>query len=87
MTTIIEVSEEGTLVLPGTLLSNPSPHAQYRVEVENDRLVLMPVSGEAQAYKNQSAADQVREFREWVASLPKGPGLSDEAVSRESMYD
>ena len=30
---------------------------------------------------------RVKAFREWVANLPPGPGLSDYDVSRDSIYE
>jgi len=34
-----------------------------------------------------SVEEQATAFEEWVAGLPKGPGLPDEAVNRDSIYD
>jgi len=34
-----------------------------------------------------SPEEQANALEEWVAGLPKGPGLPDDAVSRDSIYD
>ena len=34
-----------------------------------------------------SPEEQAKAFEEWVAGLPKGPGLTDDAVSRDNIYD
>jgi hypothetical protein len=50
---------------------------EYLEQVVRDHTVSVPTVS-AEAWE--------REFEAWVASFPEGPALSDEAISRESMY-
>ncbi len=43
--------------------------------------------GRPQVWATASVEEQATAFEEWVAGLPAGPGLPDEAVSRDSIYD
>ena len=42
MSSIVEVSESGTLQLPAEILQAIRPNTRFLVEVESDRLILSP---------------------------------------------
>ena len=42
---------------------------------------------QAPLWATASPEEQAHALEEWVAGLPKGPGLPDDAVSRDSIYD
>lgn len=48
--------------------------------------VLGIISSAPQGNSEQSGAQWEKEFGEWLDSLPDLPALSDEAISRESIY-
>ena len=59
-----------------------------KVSVDELLTVYIPGLTPAEAEKNgRSAEDRVRAFDDWIKSFPTNtPPLSDEAISRESLY-
>ena len=60
------------------------------MEIEAGKVVISKeanVETEPLPLWRRSPEEQIRSLEEWVASLPPGPGLSDYAVSRDSIYD
>lgn len=87
MSHTVEVSDAGTIQLPADVLEQVKPHSRFIVEVHNGTVVLRPENGEQPFWATATPEEWVKDFRQWVASHKGGPGLPDEAVSRESMYD
>lgn len=87
MSAIIEADENGTLQVPASLLPSAAPHARYRVEAEPSRIVLFPETSAQPFWESATPAQRAREFLRWANSHTDGIGLSDEAVSRDSIYD
>ena len=57
------------------------------VDVLLHRAVLQIIAAAPDVTPQQLTADQwEKEFNEWLDSLPAMPTLSDEAISRESIY-
>ena len=78
------------LHLPASLLPDPAPKASYRIEVDSGKVLISKApadSTEPVPMWKRSPEEQIRALEEWIAGLPPGPGLSDYAVSRDSMYD
>lgn len=91
MSTTLRADEMGNLHLPPSLLPDPEPLATYRVEDQNGHIVISKESLQNTAtepfWKTATAEERAEAFRQW-ASKPRPPvGLSDYAVSRESIYD
>jgi hypothetical protein len=90
VSTTIQADEKGMLHLPASLLPGASPMASYRVELDAGKLLISkepnPVNAPLPLWK-RSPEEQIQALEEWIASLPPGPGLSDYAVSRDSIYD
>lgn len=84
--TILETDTEGALRLTQEELGDVGAHARFVVEREGDRIVLRRAPG-ASRWDSSTPEERAAEFRRWALSLRGGPGLSDEAVSRESIYD
>ncbi|MDJ0615723.1 MAG: hypothetical protein QNJ63_03080 [Calothrix sp. MO_192.B10] len=42
MTYILEVSEDGSLYLPSTILGKVQPGTRYKLEVQGEKLILHP---------------------------------------------
>lgn len=87
MSQIIEVNEDGGLYLPATMVEQTKPHKRFFVEVSNGTLVLRPAVEAQPFWATATPEEWVQNFREWVASHTDGPGLPDEALRRENMYD
>ena len=86
MTRVVETNDSGSLTIPPDPLGEARPHTRFIVEAIGDALMLRPES--APLPRDLPPAERAREFREWIVSLPRwpGPDLSDEALSRESVY-
>jgi hypothetical protein len=87
MAQILEVDPDGTLRLPPEVLHSIRPSTRYRVESKDDALVLYPADAGQPLWAAASGPELAAAFRRWAASHENGPGLPDEAVSRESIYD
>lgn len=84
---IVEVGEEGTLVLDAEAIQGARPHTRYEVEVEGKTLVLRPVD-ELPFWATATPAERAGALREWAnRKRPPAPPLPDDALRRESMYD
>jgi hypothetical protein len=89
MSAIIQADQNGVLHLPPSILPGSAPGAEYKVDQQNGA-VLISKSTEAPTPSpiyNLPPELRAKAFLEWVDTLPPGPGLSDYAVSRESIYD
>jgi hypothetical protein len=94
MSTTVQADETGNLHLPSSLLPGSEPLASYHVETEGSRIVISKEPERTTEAESQSPPlwqrapeERIKALREWLADLPPGPGLSDYAVSRDSMYD
>ncbi len=90
MSTVLQADEKGNLLLPPSLLPDSEPLGSYQIETSAGKII---IAKKTQDKKNGDPLwklpreERIKAFREWVASLPPGPGLSEQAVSRDSMYD
>ncbi len=87
MSSIVEVSESGTLQLPAETLQAIGPNTRFVVEVESDRLILSPVPPEQPFWATATPEEGAERFHQWVQSHKDGPNLPDEALRRENIYD
>ena len=87
MSTTVEVDENGVLHLPGRLLPEARPHFRYRVERAGERVVLSPEQVGEFSDSSLSSEAWAADFLKWANSHKDGPGLPDEAVSRDGIYD
>jgi hypothetical protein len=86
MSWIVEVDEEGTLRLGPETLGTVKPHTRYIVDAVGNTLVLRPVESQP-FWESATPEERAEAFREWAASHVSGPGLPDEALRRENIYD
>lgn len=87
MEQVVEVNEDGVLALPAELLHSAEPHTRYQVSVHGDTITIRPADAEKPFWMTATPQERADDFLEWVRGLPPGPGLSDWAVSRDSIYD
>jgi len=87
MSSIVEVSETGTLQLPAEILQAIQPNTRFVVEVESDRLILSPVPPEQPFWATATPEERAERLMQWVQSHQNGANLPDEALRRENIYD
>jgi hypothetical protein len=87
MSSIVEVSEAGTLQLPAEILQAIQPNTRFVVEVESDRLILSPVPPEQPFWATATPEERAERLMQWVQSHQSGANLPDEALRRENIYD
>lgn len=82
----VEVDEQGGLYIPSHLLHHTEAYTHYVVEIQDDRLILRPEKT-LPFWVTATPAERAEAFREWATmQRPTAPGLPDEALSRESIY-
>lgn len=86
MSSIVEVSELGTLQLPTEILQAIQPNTRFVVEVERDRLILSPVPPQP-FWATATPEERAERLMQWVQSHQNGVNLPDEALRRENIYD
>jgi hypothetical protein len=82
-TTKVKTDENGNVLL----LAGLEPNTVYKVERQGKVLKLEPESATEPFWKTATHEEWVEAVNELLDSLPPGPGLSDWAVSRDSIYD
>ena len=87
MSRIVEVNEEGALNVPADVLGNAPPHTRYVVDVRGNAIILKPVDSPAPFWATASPQERAEDLRQWAASHTDGPGLPDEALRRDHIYD
>ncbi|NEQ21787.1 MAG: AbrB/MazE/SpoVT family DNA-binding domain-containing protein [Microcoleus sp. SIO2G3] len=87
MSSIVEVSEAGTLQLPAEILQAIQPNTRFVVEVESDRLILSPIPPEQPFWATATPEERAERLMQWVQSHQNGANLPDEALRRENIYD
>ena len=87
MSQVVEINEEGAITLPAEVLEQIRPHKRFVVEVHDGILVLHPESEPLPFWATATPEERAEDLRRWVASHKEGPGLSLEALSRETIYD
>jgi hypothetical protein len=83
----VKLDEKGELHLPSALLPGAAPHARYQVDVRGDQVVLSPENGGDGFWHQASPKQRAADIVQWAAGHRGGPGLPDEVVGRESIYD
>ncbi len=79
----LETDENGELHLTKEQLGEVAPNVRFKVSAEP--LEETPRFGPEWA--NLTPEERVKDLRELVKTFGEGPGLSDWAVSRDSIYD
>jgi len=87
MRTIVEVDESGALHLPAELLPESAPHTRYSASMQGEQVVVALEKAAESFWKTATPESRAREFLRWAESHEGGVGLSDQAVSRDSIYD
>ncbi|MCB0172289.1 MAG: hypothetical protein KDJ97_17220 [Anaerolineae bacterium] len=88
MVYILEISQQGSLQIPSELLPQLKPHTHYQLEVQGDTLILRPHE-EQPFWATATPAQRAARFRDWAQQTerPAAPVLTDDSLSRETIYD
>ena len=92
MKTTLSVDDCGELTLPAEFLGNPEPGTAFEVTLHHDGIITLQrapaAAGQKPFWEVASPQERADAFVRWVdGHKPEGPGLSDEALRRENMYD
>ncbi len=87
MSTIVEVDESGTLRLPQAILPCPEPHTRYVASRQGQQVILAPAQGETPFWMTATPEERAKDILQWAASHTDGPGLSNQAVGRDAIYE
>jgi hypothetical protein len=86
MARVIEVDDEGNILVPREIIGRAKPHTRYEVDVEGNTVTLRRLEGDKALMAD--AQEWIRSFLDWVdRPRPSAPILPDEALRRESIYD
>jgi hypothetical protein len=69
------------------MLEHVRPHTRYEVSVRSDAIVLKPVDLPAPVWATASPQERAEDLIRWAAGHTDGPGLPDESLRREHLYD
>ena len=86
MSQVLEVDANGALYLPAELLDHLKPHTRFVLEVQGETLVLRPENSQP-FWATATPQERAQAFVVWAESHKDGPGLPDEALRRENIYD
>ena len=86
--TILEVSDDGMLHIPGKFLTGAHPHGQFESDVQGEVMLLRPAGSTPPFWQQATAQERVEAFEKWaVTSPPDTPDLPEECLRREGLYD
>jgi hypothetical protein len=86
MDTIVEVDEAGTLRLPSSILPQSAPRTRYLASVHGQQITLAP-TGDEPFWKKATPEERATDILAWAQTHADGPGLPDEAVGRDGIYE
>ncbi|CAN5635909.1 hypothetical protein BH24DEI1_BH24DEI1_08470 [soil metagenome] len=88
---VLETDETGALHIPAELLGKPKPltRMKLKVEAEEPTEETQPQWGPqwGPLWAKMTPEERAKDLLTWLESFEDGPGLSDWAVSRDSIYD
>jgi hypothetical protein len=87
MSQVVEINDEGELSLPAEVLEQVKPHRRFVVQLIGEMLILRPEDKSLPFWATATPEERAEDLRQWVRSHEDGPGLPDEALSRETLYD
>jgi hypothetical protein len=87
MKAVVELDDNGELRVPAAMLPGATPHARYQVEVRERQVLISPANGAELFWQMAGAQERAADILQWAESHRQGPGLPDQATTRESIYD
>ena len=90
MSITLQSDENGVIHIPPHIIPGGEPKASYRIEEHEGQLIISKEpkedSEESRGLKHEPEV-RVKALRDWLEKARTDAGLSDYAVSRESIYD
>ncbi len=86
MQKILKTDADGVIRIPPEVLGKTTPHMPYIVEYHANGILLRPET-EAPLWETATTEEWIHAFQQWINSHSQGPGLSDAAISRDTIYD
>jgi hypothetical protein len=75
---ILQVNQQGDLNVPAEVLGKVPVNRRYLLEVQGEVLILRP----------EAPSERAAQWRKWATEhQANSPGLPDEALSRDNIYD
>jgi len=87
MSQVVEINEEGVLALPAEVLEQVKSQRRFVVQFINGMLILRPEHKSLPFWATATPEERAEDLRQWVGSHKDGPGLPDEALKRDTIYD
>lgn len=87
MNSVIEINQDGTISLPTKIIEAIAPNKRFVVEVQNKTLILHPESQSQPFWAKATPQERADRLLKWTLSHQEEANLSDEALSRENIYD
>lgn len=88
MKAILEADEKGVLQVPQAMLPVSTPRGRYAASLEDGMIVIKPIRDDDEERHSASPTQRAASFRRFIARHKVvGGGLSDWAVSRDSIYE
>jgi hypothetical protein len=85
--TKIKTDEYGNVLLTKQLVEELEPNTVYKIERQGKAIRLEPEPTTEPFWKTATKEQRLAALKDLLDNLPPGPGLSDWAVSRDSIYD
>jgi hypothetical protein len=86
--TILEVSDDGMLRVPGEMLPGGRPHSQFELEQVGNVTLLRPAGATGATNAALTPAERAAAFERWIeSSHPAAPDVPADYLRRESLYD
>lgn len=89
MSVIIKVNDNGDLVVPAETLRQLGSNVPLRLKKHDSKSYLIQSEKISENYwATTTASERADDFTRWINKMKTiGPVLSDEALSRENIYD
>jgi hypothetical protein len=84
---LLKADDTGALKVPSSMLPNSKANAEYEVSARGNHLVIKPVAPKSDFWTKLTPQERAEKFSAWVKESTVSVGLSDYAVSRESIYE
>jgi hypothetical protein len=86
--TILEVSDDGMLHVPGEFLTGAHPHAQFELDILGEVTLLRPAGASRPFWQLATPIERAEAFEKWaIASPPDTPDVPAESLRREGLYE
>ena len=87
MVRILELDPQGELHVPAEVLRQLSVTNQYQLEIQDGAVILRPM-GTQPFWEVATSTERASRWRAWASQeRPQGPGIPNQALHRDAIYD